>query len=75
MITRETDTYLDIYPFVDAVDELPSDRISVYKLRNEVIYHGNTYTREEFDELAAAFQMAFDAQKYYATTTEPERET
>lgn len=72
MITRETDSYLDIYPFVDSVDELPSVRVSVYKFNNEVSYHGNVYSREDFDKLKVAFEMALDAQERYTSTTKRE---
>ena len=68
MIKRETDTYLDIYPFVDAIDELPSERVSVYKAHNEVSYAGRVYTREKFNQLAEAFRIAFDVQDRDAST-------
>jgi len=61
MITRETDSYVDIYPFVDTTDELPSARVSVYKERGEVTFQGDNYTPEDVRKLTEAFELAFAA--------------
>lgn len=61
MLTRETETYLDIYPFVDRVEDLPSVRVSVYKLSGEVSFNGDKYTKEDVKKLMEAFDFAFKA--------------
>jgi hypothetical protein len=59
MLVHKTpdDLIVDIYPFVDSTEELPSARISVYN--KEVTYQGQVFSKEDVEKLTAAFAEAF----------------
>lgn len=59
MLTIDSDAFLDIYPFIERADQLPSARVSFHKSSGLVTFQGDTYTREEVQDLVAAFNVAF----------------
>jgi hypothetical protein len=59
MIKRETDAYVDIYPFADEIADLPSARVSLYRETGKVTFNGDRYTPAEVQKLVEAFNLAF----------------
>lgn len=59
MYTHASEMFFDVYPFVNSIDGLPSARVSLYKPTGRVTFQGDTYTREEVQDLVAAFNAAF----------------
>lgn len=60
MYTHESEAFFDVYPFVNSVEELPSARVSLHKPSGRVTFQGDTYTREQVQDLVAAFNAAFN---------------
>jgi hypothetical protein len=74
VIKRETDAYVDIYPFADGIADLPSARVSLYRETGKVTFNGDRYTPVEVEKLVEAFNLAFSFIQEVQSQREAEHE-